>query len=148
MTDVERITTAEAHRLVQEEGYLFIDVRTPEEFDAGHPVGARNVPVSLRVDGRMTPNEAFVGVMEAVFGTEAKLVLGCAAGRRSLTAARLLVERGFGDVVEMRAGYNGVRDPFGQVTEKGWAAASLPTELVTDGGDYATLLAKGTPAGE
>ena len=46
--------------------------------------------------------------------------LGCAAGMRSRQAAQALEAAGFAHVVDQRAGWDGARDPFGQVVEKGW----------------------------
>lgn len=143
MPDFERVSTDEAKRLI-DEGYTYVDVRTPSEYAAGHPVGAYNVPVMLSVDGRMSPNPDFLRVIQAVFPTDARLVVGCAAGKRSMAAAQKLQAAGFSALVEMRAGYSGVRDPFGQVTEKGWSAAGLPTELTTAGASYDDLLKKAT----
>lgn len=137
--DVARISVAEAKRRL-DEGHVYLDVRTPEEFAAGHPPGARNVPYMLRADGRMVKNEAFSSVVRAVCTATTPLVVGCATGQRSLMAAKVLLDAGFTEVTEMRAGYAGIRDPFGQVTEPGWATSGLPTELSTPGGSYAELL--------
>lgn len=133
--DVERVGTREAMRLL-DDGYRYVDVRTPEEYAAGHPAGARNVPFMLRIDGRLSENEAFVAVMQRAYAAEAPLVIGCATGQRSLAAAKQLLAAGFATIVELRPGYAGIRDPFGQVLEKGWLAEGLPTELTTEGGSY------------
>ncbi|MEX1368157.1 MAG: rhodanese-like domain-containing protein, partial [Nannocystaceae bacterium] len=45
--------SALAHRLVEQQGALLLDVRTKEEFDAGHIEGARHLPfdeVPARMD--------------------------------------------------------------------------------------------------
>ncbi len=125
---VERVGVEAAKRLL-DDGYRYVDVRTPEEYAAGHPVGARNVPCMLRVSGALADNPAFVPLMQARYGSDSRLVLGCASGQRSAVAASKLAEAGFTALVEMRPGYVGIRDPFGQVVEQGWAAAGLPTEL-------------------
>ncbi len=132
---VMRLTTTEASERLSE-GYIYLDVRTPAEYAAGHPVGAVNVPVQLKTSGRMTENPDFVAHVKKRFSTSAKLVLGCASGRRSLVAAALLIDAGYTELLEMRAGYSGQKDAFGQIKEKGWAAAGLPTELETPGGSY------------
>ena len=74
--------------------------------------------------------------MKAAFPSDAKIVVGCKAGGRSLRAAQALVAAGFTNVVDQRAGWDGARNPFGQVTEPGWAAAGLPRE---DGASRALL---------
>ena len=42
---MSRISPAEAFAKMKDEGFTYVDVRTPEEFEAGHPEGARNVPL-------------------------------------------------------------------------------------------------------
>ncbi|WP_394824028.1 rhodanese-like domain-containing protein [Pendulispora albinea] len=109
-------------------GYTYLDVRTQEEFAEGRPAGSINVPFAVMQGGSMTPNPAFVSTVEARFPKDAKLVLGCRSGGRSLRAAHALLAAGFTDVIDQRAGWDGVRDPFGQLTEPGWVRAGLPTE--------------------
>jgi rhodanese-related sulfurtransferase len=90
----------------------------------------------------MAPNPEFMNVVEALYPKDAKLVLGCRSGGRSLRAAEMLAAAGYTNVVDQRAGYEGARDAFGQMTEQGWATAGLPTETATPGGSYAELRAK------
>jgi len=137
----KRVSPEQAHQLVTSEGYVLIDVRTVVEFEAGHPKGAFNVPfVFIEARGRV-PNASFVEVIETHFAKDAKIVLTCQAGRRSLDAATLLEARGYTALVDQRAGWGGLKDAFGGVTEKGWESAGLPTNT-GDGGDrgYARLL--------
>jgi len=109
-------------------GYTYLDVRTEEEFAEGHPAGSVNVPFAIMSDGVMTPNPEFLEAVNARFAKDAKLVVGCRSGGRSLRAARALLEAGFTDVVDQRAGWDGARDPFGQLTEPGWSRVGLPAE--------------------
>ena len=46
-----------------EEGWTYLDVRTPDEFLGGHPVGAVNVPFSMIGPGGLMPNPMFLGVV-------------------------------------------------------------------------------------
>jgi rhodanese-related sulfurtransferase len=139
MADVKRLGPSEAHALLAE-GYVYVDVRTPEEFGAGHPAGAYNVPLLLAGGGGMQPNPLFSEVMGATFPHDAKLVVGCKAGNRSLRAATALLADGYSNVVDQRAGWDGTRDPFGQVGEAGWSAAGLPSENgQPEGRSYASL---------
>lgn len=137
----KRVSPDQAHQLAVNEGYVLVDVRTVVEFEAGHPKGAFNVPfVFIEVRGRV-PNPVFVEVLEKHFAKDAKIVLTCQAGRRSLDAAAILEARGYTDLIDQRAGWGGLKDAFGGITEKGWEAARLPTNT-GDGGDrsYARLL--------
>ncbi len=123
---MERITPARAAELLQE-GFSFLDVRTVEEFEAGHVPGAYNVPLMLRGDGGMEPNPEFAAQVAAFFAPEAPLILGCAAGVRSLKAASLLEGVGYSAIKELKTGWDGARDAFGRLTA-GWYASGLPVE--------------------
>jgi rhodanese-related sulfurtransferase len=124
---VQRISPREAHALVCEQGYVYLDVRAVPEFDTGHPPGAYNVPLlTPRAGGGMDENAHFIDEVRAALPGATKIVVGCASGVRSLRAAELLGAAGFREVVEQRAGIEGVRDPFGRVREKGHRAEGLP----------------------
>ena len=134
MSDLKRISPAEAKQLIDEQGYTYLDVRSVPEFEAEHPTGAKNVPLMHMGGGGMSPNADFLAVVQATFPKDAKLVIGCKAGGRSMRAAQLLMQQGYVNVIDQRAGFDAARDAFGQVTEQGWKAAGLPTEA-GDGGD-------------
>ncbi len=120
------------------EGYVYIDVRTEAEFGAGHPPGALNVPIS----SKGVPNADFIPVLERAFGKDAKLVLGCQTGARSLRAADALVRAGFTNVLHMPAGFSGGRDEFGRPLP-GWVAQGLPVETGAPAGQcYADVKAR------
>jgi rhodanese-related sulfurtransferase len=125
---MRRVSPREAHELMVEGGYLYLDVRTETEFAEGHPTGALNVPLSYQGEHGLVPNPEFVAQVTARIDRAAPLVIGCAAGVRSQQAAQLLIEAGFSDVVEQRAGVSGLRDPFGRIRERGWRDEGLPME--------------------
>jgi len=127
MSAPTRISPQEASDRMKE-GWTYVDVRTTQEFEAGHPPGAVNVPLMFAGGGGMVPNGDFVAVMTAAFPKDAKLVVGCKAGGRSLRAAQMLLAAGFTSVVDQRAGWDAARNPFGQVVEPGWSRAGLPSE--------------------
>ncbi|MDP3275004.1 MAG: rhodanese-like domain-containing protein [Deltaproteobacteria bacterium] len=122
---VHRVSPREAAERMSQEAFAYVDVRTPGEFESGHPAGAYNIPVALASAGGMTPNTAFVAVFEANFAKDAKVILGCQSGNRSMRAAAALEAAGFTGFIEQRAGWGGVKDPFGKVLEKGWQAEGL-----------------------
>ena len=72
-----------------EEGARVIDVRTPEEFDAGHLEGARNIDVSAE-DFGSSIEELDRGIPYVVY---------CRTGSRAATAVRTMLDAGFEDVV-------------------------------------------------
>ena len=127
--EINRVTPEKAKELLDSNtGYVYLDVRTVPEFDAGHVPGAKNVPILDRDSaGRMQLNPRFVEVVESNFGKDAKLITGCQRGGRSLKAADLLLTAGFSDVVDMRGGFAGETDPAGRLTFPGWEPRGLPT---------------------
>lgn len=128
---MHHVSVKEAHEK-QASGYTYVDVRSTREFEAGHPAGAVNVPL-LELDdrGQMAQNPDFLRVMKASFAPDAKLLLGCQAGMRSLKASQMLETFGFTDVTNVRGGWAGARDQFGGILEPGWATADLPVETDT-----------------
>ena len=147
MSDIKRVSPQEALELTQN-GWTFIDVRSEPEYAEGHPAGAFNVPIAHMAGGSMTPNPEFVGVIEKAFGKDARIVVGCRSGGRSLRAAQALVGAGFASVIDQRAGWDGARDPFGQVSEPGWSRAGLPaTTGAEPGRSYADVKAQSMPRG-
>jgi rhodanese-related sulfurtransferase len=122
---LRRITPEEARDLMDKEGYAYVDVRSIPEFAQGHPAGAYNVPIQHLGPAGMAPNAEFVGVMQKAFAKDAKLIVGCKAGGRSLAAARILLDAGFTDVVDQRCGFDGSGEP-------GWRARGLPVSAAAD----------------
>ncbi|MFT3767989.1 MAG: rhodanese-like domain-containing protein [Minicystis sp.] len=142
MANIKRVSPSEAKKLIDEEGYLYVDVRSEPEFAAGHPAGAHNVPLMSQGPAGLSPNPEFLAVIEGLYPKDAKLVLGCRSGARSLRATEMLMASGYTSVVDQRAGFGGARDAFGQLSEAGWAEAGLPTATATPGGSYAELRKK------
>ncbi|HQT99086.1 MAG TPA: rhodanese-like domain-containing protein [Acidimicrobiales bacterium] len=104
---VRDVDVAEAFTLVEGDAVL-VDVRQPEEFDAGHAPMATLVPLSELPDHLdELPRDALV-------------VCVCRSGARSRRAALFLSEAGF-DVANVEGGM------------LAWAAADLPLE--SDDGD-------------
>jgi rhodanese-related sulfurtransferase len=137
-----RVSPHEAARLMRDEGYAYLDVRTPEEFALGHPAGAWNVPSHLQAPHGRSENGEFVRVVLATFAHDEKLVVGCQTGQRSQRACELLADSQL-QLVEQRAGFGGVRDSFGKLSERGWSALGLPVaHEPLPGHDYAALLAR------
>lgn len=135
----KRVTPLEAADLLKQ-GWRYIDVRSIPEFDAGHPEGAVNVPLLHMQNGRMVGNPDFQRVMESNFGKDAHLVVGCKMGGRSLQAATLLEAAGYSNVVDVRGGFSGERDPYGRVSVPGWADSGLPVSTkAAEGASYEEL---------
>jgi rhodanese-related sulfurtransferase len=142
MTVIQRVSPAEAQQLMNEQGFLYLDVRSEPEYAAGHPVGSHNVPLMNAGPGGMEPNPDFLAVVQANFPKDARLLIGCKAGGRSFKAGEVLINAGYTGIINQGAGFEGPRDAFGALIEKGWGPAGLPVETVTAGGSYAELKKK------
>ncbi len=120
----QNVSPTEAKKLLAgDAGAVYIDVRSIPEYEAGHPAGALNIPIMQRHAVGMVPNLDFVRVVQANFATEAKLLIGCQSGARSMRACEALVAAGFTDVANVTAGFGGSR------TERGWQALGFPVEF-------------------
>lgn len=128
MLNIRVVTPAEAHLLLEQQGYRYLDVRTEPEFEAGHPPGAFNIPLHHATAAGMQSNEDFLPVVLAHFDKAARLVIGCKSGGRSRRAAELLLEAGYNELVELTAGWDGKRDAVGRL-QPGWSRAGLPVEI-------------------
>jgi arsenate reductase len=113
-----------ASELAADPTAVYLDVRTPEEFDAGHPAGACNVPVLVLdpTTRRPRPNPEFVGMVQRHLPAATKLLVGCQSGMRSQRACELLDEAGYADLANVRGGFGGSDDT------PGWRDSGLPVE--------------------
>ena len=86
-----QVSSEEAQRMMAEEtGYLIVDVRTIEEYEERHILGAMNIP-----------NESIGEEEIAQLPDKNQLIfVYCRSGRRSKEAAEKLVKLGYKNVVE------------------------------------------------
>ena len=101
----EQITPDEAKALMDsEDGYIILDVRTPEELAAGHIAGAILIPdyeIGEKAESILTDKEQLILVY-------------CRSGRRSKNAANELATLGYTNIKE----FGGINDwKYGTVTE-------------------------------
>ena len=97
------VSAADAVRLINK-GALVIDVRKPEEYQAGHIVNARNVPVDRVQQGD-----------DAITKQKNKILLAvCADGATSGRAAGHLRKAGYENAFSLKGGL------------AGWRADNLP----------------------
>lgn len=141
---IKRVSPQEAKVLMEAEDYVYLDVRSVPEFEAGHPPGAYNIPIAHMTSGGMHPNAGFLAEVASAFSKDAKLVVGCKAGGRSLRAVQALMQAGYENVVDQRAGFDGARDSFGQLQEAGWQRAGLDVAVEAEPGrSYGELKGSG-----
>jgi rhodanese-related sulfurtransferase len=74
-----------------------LDVRTAEEFAAGHVPGARNIPVA----------ELEARIAELAAARDRDLVVYCRTGRRALTALEILKTNGFQRLLHLEGDMQG-----------------------------------------
>lgn len=127
MAEIRGVSPEEAQELVDQEGWVYVDVRSEPEFEQGHPPGALNVPLLHMGPGGMTPNPEFLQVMQSAFGRDEKLLLGCRSGGRSRRAAEMLAQQGYSALADLVTGWEGSRDDFGRPLP-GWSKKNLPVE--------------------
>ena len=101
----KRATTTEVVQIINRGKNVIVDVRTPEEFAAGHLRDAKNIPLA--------DFGTRIGELEKSKGKS--IVVVCQTGARADKAVRLLQGAGFEDVVALDGGL------------AAWHAASLPT---------------------
>ena len=87
------VTGEAARALVTQKGALLLDVRSPEEFLAGHLDGATNIPVE-ELGARLTSLPA---------RKDQSVVVYCRSGRRSANAAGILKRAGYTRVFNLGA---------------------------------------------
>ena len=142
---MKEINAQEAHDLMQRDpGYIYLDVRSIPEFEAGHPPGAINIPIAHFSPGSgMSPNADFTAVVQAALPKDSKLVVGCKSGGRSARACEIISQMGYTNVTNVRSGFVGAMDNSGRVTEPGWSMLNLPTcSQCADEASYEALAAK------
>ena len=71
-------------------GAIIVDVRTAEEYNEGHISGAINIPVD--------------NISEITYDKDAKIIVYCASGVRSATAAKTLVDAGYTNIYNLDGG--------------------------------------------
>jgi phage shock protein E len=89
-----------AYRLVTQEHALLLDVRTAQEYLAGHVPGARNIDIQ-ELPARLKEVEALVGGAK-----DRPIVVYCSAGVRAAQAKRILLSAGYAKVTNL----GGLRD--------------------------------------
>jgi rhodanese-related sulfurtransferase len=128
-----------------DDGAVYVDVRTPEEFALGHVPGAFNLPWALGSLAGLTDNPDFGAVAAANFNAERRLVLGCRSSARATKAYAALTGLGFSALAIHREGWEGNRDAFGRLTP-GWSLVGLPqAHARLPGRDYPALLQNTQP---
>jgi len=105
-TTIKSISIADARALLGKSGAVFLDVREPEEFKAGHIPGAINIPRGLLE----------FQIEQQAPDKNTTIVVYCRSGNRSALAAATLMNMGYKNVFNVDGGW------------KTWQEAGYPVE--------------------
>ncbi len=98
----KQISMSEAVEMMQnEDEYIILDVRRPDEFAAGHISNAINIP------NESIGNEEINGLPDK----DQLILVYCRSGRRSKEASEKLVRLGYTNIVE----FGGINDWTGEI---------------------------------
>jgi rhodanese-related sulfurtransferase len=100
------LTAQGAVQLINRQRGVLVDVREPEEFAAGHPVGAKNVPM----------NQLESKLVSAVKNKTVPLLLMCESGARAQRAVAIAKKLGYEQAQAVAGGL------------RSWKDANLPVE--------------------
>jgi phage shock protein E len=110
-------------RLQQSDKPVVLDVRTPEEFAAGHVPGARNIPHDVLAER----------IAELADARGSEVVVYCRSGRRSQLAIETLTQRGFtrithlsGDFLAWQAANQPIATPVAPMAPAAAAPRTTP----------------------
>ena len=133
---IKQISVEEARQAMEPSGnVVYVDVRTPQEFEEGHPPSAINIPVVFpnSQTRQMESNPDFITIVETQIPKDTPVVVGCKMGGRSQMAADLMNAAGYVDISNMQGGFGGVRDRMsGEITSPGWIQMEFPVETGTN----------------
>lgn len=88
------ISVEQAKQMIDNNEVFLLDVRTQEEFDAGYIEGAILIP-DYELASRLSE-----------VPDDAKILVYCRSGRRSVDASNILLDAGYTDVYNMLGGIN------------------------------------------
>jgi len=100
------VNPSQATQLINREEAMVIDVREPNEYAAGHVLGAKNVPLARLV----------AGAAEQLKRKDRPIIVYCDGGDRAGKAAAALKRQGYARVINLSGGL------------AGWQQAGLPVE--------------------
>jgi len=94
--EISNISTDELAKKLEsgDNQVVYIDVREPDEYAAGHVPGIMNLPLSTLSED------------SANFSKDAEVVIICRSGNRSMQAAEKLRDFGFTKLVNVQGGMN------------------------------------------
>ena len=93
------VSTAQAIQLVNQQKGIFVDIREADEFKKEHIADSTNIPLPTLTDG-----------VAKLKNSAQPIILVCASGQRSRTAAKQMRNSGFTEVYVLHGGLNTWKD--------------------------------------
>jgi rhodanese-related sulfurtransferase len=93
-TSYREVTSREAAQFIQNEQPVILDVRTPNEYKRGH------LPDSVLIPVQELQNR----YKELGTDKDREIFIYCATGNRSTVASKILIDKGFKHIVNLRGG--------------------------------------------
>lgn len=91
---IEIVSPEEAESIMESQSAQLVDVRSREEFEAGHIAGAINIPVDSE-----NLDEIIAGL-----NSEEPIMVYCNGGRESAQCAKILEDKGFKKIFDLDGG--------------------------------------------
>ncbi|KAL4435424.1 hypothetical protein ABPG77_006186 [Micractinium sp. CCAP 211/92] len=93
----ESVDVEAASNLVNSQSHTLLDVRTDEEFAAGHAPQALHIPFMIQTEEGRAYNDQFLQQVRQAFPDKAAahLCVTCGGGTRGTSAATVLAEDGY-----------------------------------------------------
>lgn len=92
---IKTVSAEEFAQLIKADSVAIVDVRTAEEFDAGHIGGAVNIDVL---------KDGFAKAASSALPKGKTIAVYCRSGKRSMIAANIFAKKGY-KVVNLRGGW-------------------------------------------
>ncbi|KAI0562391.1 thiosulfate sulfurtransferase 16 [Gracilaria domingensis] len=102
-TMTTKLSPQALHDKMSQPSAVYVDVRTPAEFAAGHVPRAINVSFTT---ADMKPLPSFVDDFRAAVGDATDVTVGCKSGKRSSMAIAKLNEAGVQGLMELEGGFD------------------------------------------
>ena len=92
---IKTVSADEFAHIIKSDSVILVDVRTADEYNAGHIEGARNIDV-LKDD--------FNNIATTSLPKDKEIAVYCRSGKRSMKAANILAKDGF-KVINLKGGW-------------------------------------------
>ena len=97
------ISIEEAKKMIEENNIFVLDVRTPAEFNASHIGGAKLIPISNAFGSKMNSEMLLESRINEIPKNK-KILVYCRTGHRSAIAGKLLINKGYSEVYNVKGG--------------------------------------------